>query len=575
MNLLQIYVVAVLLITIGALILSERRPSFVFALSTLALILPGILSLEQAIQQVSNLGLITLVLLLLVSMAVDKTSLIKGLAHKLANQDYSKSFIRIVALAFSTSAFLNNTAVVATLLGPVKQSQHYAPSKLLIPLSYAAILGGTLTLIGTSTNLIVDSFLIQHGLPGFSFWDFTLYGGIAGLSCCLLMYFLRNQLPDIPLSRENYQQYFVEAEVLADSTLIGRSIEENALRNLPELYLAEIIRGGTLISPVAPNELIEAGDKLIFTGNLKRVDTLQHIHGLQLFAESDGLLNKNLTEVVISNRSRLIGKTLKQIGFRALFDAAVVAIRRDGEKVSGKHGDIRLTAGDFLVLATGPDFHSRHNLMKNFFIVSQHRFTRKLSNLQEWSTLGGFCTIVLASAFGFISLTSGLLCLLIGLIFVGVLSGDELKRNLPLNLILVIVGALSLAKALENTGVITLLTETLSPVLLETSPFIALVAIYLLTVVMTELMTNNAAAALMFPFAFGISLAIGAPLMPFALAVAFAASASFISPYGYQTNLLVFSAGNYRTKDFIRFGVPISLLYSTIVLALLKWQFNL
>ena len=563
------------LCTIGALVFSRKRPSFVFSFSLLALIVGQQLNLQQIANNLTNQGLITLVLLLLVSNAVDKTAFIKRIGRKLVVTNFATSFWRLFAITFSSSALLNNTAIVASLTGPVKQNQYHLSSKLLIPLSYSAILGGTVTLIGTSTNLIVDSFLIEHGHAGFNFWDFTLYGLVAGLSCGLLMFALTPLLPEIENRKETFKEYFIEAKVAEDSELVGKTVEQNHLRNLPELFLVEIIRGGKLVSPVTPDIIILANDKLIFSGNVKKVDSLSHIKGLTLFAETNGLLQENLTEVIVSNRAPIIGRTLKALGFRALFDAAVVAIRRDGEQLSGKLGEIKLQAGDFLLLATGQDFLARSNLTKNFFILSEQRIATKLSNRQEWLTLGGFLLTVALAASSIINLATGLLFLIALLVVSGVTSNAEIKRNLPINLIVVIVGALSLATALEKTGVIGLVTETLMPYLSGSSPFIALVGVYLLTLLLTELVTNNAAAALMFPFAYGLVEVLQVPLMPFALAVAFAASASFISPYGYQTNLLVFSATNYKFKDFARYGVSISILYSAIVLTLLKLTYQL
>ncbi|QJR79880.1 SLC13 family permease [Alteromonas pelagimontana] len=566
----QLVVLSAFFGTIFALIFTNQRPASIFALAVLGLMVTQQLSFDDVLQNLTNKGLITLVLLLLVSGAIDKTALIKRLGRKLVTASFSASYWRLFMLTFFSSALLNNTAIVASLIGPVKQNQYHPPSRLLIPLSYAAILGGTVTLIGTSTNLIVDSFLQEHGHPGFGFWDFTLYGLVAGLSCGVLMYFVSPLLPSIASRKSDYRAYIVEAEVESNSELIGKTVEENHLRNLPELFLVEVVREGQLITPVSPDLIILEGDKLIFSGNVQKLDNLSHIRGLTTFAEADGILRENITEVIVANRAQVIGQTIKALGFRALFDAAVVAIRRDGSQLSGKLGEIKLQAGDFLLLAAGPDFHSRQNLSKNFFILSEQKISRPLNNRQEWITLGGFLAVVGLAAAEIISLGIGLLFFAALLIAGKVTSDGELKRNLPLNLIVVIVGALSLATALENSGVIGITTAQLMPYLSDTNWFVALAVVYIATLLLTEFVTNNAAAALMFPFAYGVVEIIGAPLMPFALAVAFAASASFVSPYGYQTNLLVFNAANYRFKDFIKIGLPISLTYSTIVLVLLN-----
>ncbi|BDX06199.1 SLC13 family permease [Planctobacterium marinum] len=574
MEITQILVLGIFLSTILGLVFSNKSPSLIFALATMTLLLTGSLEVNQVLSNLNNRGLVILVLLLLVSIGVDKSRIMKTLARKLITANKTLSTLKVLGISYFSSAILNNTAVVATLTGPLTHNQHIAPSKLLIPLSYAAILGGTVTLVGTSTNLIVDSFLIEHGQPGFRFWDFTLYGLTAGLSCCLLIYLLQGMLPDLKPRANEFKNYIIEAKVVDSSPLIGKSIEENHLRNLPELFLVEIVRKKQLISPVHPDTVIQAGDKLIFSGNIERVDTLDHIPGLSFFADSNGLLRENLTEVIITNRAPIIGKSLKAVGFRSMFDAAVMGIRRDGEKLSGKLGEIKLKAGDFLLLATGADFKTRPYLNNNFFLLNELKVEKKLHGWQDIIAVGGFLSAISLAAFNVLSLELTLLFLLVILVLTRVVSSNELKRSLPTNLIIVIVGALSLSAALENTGTIALLTDWLQPILLGSSPFMVLIAVYLSTLVLTELVTNNAAAALMFPFAWGISTAMNLPIMPFALAVAFAASASFISPWGYQTNLLVFSAGEYRFKDFVRIGLPISAAFSTIILFMLKWQYG-
>ncbi|XOV78367.1 MAG: SLC13 family permease [Aestuariibacter sp.] len=575
MTLDQILVLAVFASTILSLIFTTKSPALIFAVSVLSLLLLGILDSVHVLSNLSNKGLVILVLLLLVSLAVDKSGLIKSLGRKLISEHYGKSLFKVLSLSFFSSALLNNTAVVSTLSGPIKHNNHIAPSKLLIPLSYAAILGGTVTLIGTSTNLIVDSFLIEHGHPGFAFWDFTLYGLTAGIISCFVVFLCTWLLPEKANKQQLYKSYIIEAKVESGSPLVGKSVADNHLRNLPELFLVEIVRNKRLISPVTPEIVIEQHDKLIFSGNIERVDSLDHIKGLSFFADANGLLRENLTEVVVSNRSQLIGKTMKQVGFRSLFDAAVMAVRRDGEALSGKLGEIKLRAGDFLLLATGNDFKNRNNINSNFFVLNERRVNTKLKKWQDILAIGGFLIAIGLASFDLVGLDISLLCLLVTFIFSKNLSTNEVKRGLPLNLIVVIVGALSLSTALEQTGLIARFTQLIEPVLMSTTPFTALVLVYLTTLLLTELVTNNAAAALMFPFAYGVAQSLGLPIMPFALSVAFAASASFMSPYGYQTNLLVHSAGGYHTKDFIKIGLPISITFSVIVLAMLKWQYGL
>ncbi|WNC71224.1 SLC13 family permease [Thalassotalea psychrophila] len=559
--------------TLIGLVKYQNSPERVFAAATMACLTLSFVTTEQIFNNAINPGLITLILLINCSFAFERTSFLRLLASRLISKSVTSSYVKTLLTTAFASAILNNTAVVATLISPIKNNKFINPGRLLLPLSYAAILGGTLTLVGTSTNLIVNSMLIERGLPSLKFFDFTLVG-LAAMGACLLVLFIRiRALPKTAADSKDDKHYFVEAEVMRESKLIGRSIEDNGLRSMDSLFLIEIIRHGHLISPVTPEEYIQPGDKLIFTGDISKVFVLQQFDGLQLFAEQDGLLRDNLTEVLIKPGSAIIGMTLKQAGFRARFDAAVVAIRREGSTLSGKLGDLVIQSGDFLVLAVGNDFVSRTNLTKNFFILTGVEPEDMLSGWRDKFTLFGFLGAISTSVIFEISLLKCLMFYMAALFAFNCLSINEIKRRFPLEIWLIVVSALTLATALEGTGVSQVIADLVHGFLQDKSVMIAFVAVFLITLLLTEAITNNAAAALIFPIAYNIAIGLDANPLPFIMAVAFGASGSFISPYGYQTNVMVYNAGNYRLKDFVKVGLPISITYSAVVLYMIPLIF--
>ena len=573
MTVMQYLMLVIFILTFVGLLKFQRVPERVFAGATLACLAGTFVNSDDILVNAVNPGLVTLIFLVLCSFSFERTSVLRRISGKMINGSRTKSTIKTLFYAAFASALMNNTAVVATLIGTIKKNTLINPGKLLIPLSFAAILGGTLTLVGTSTNLIVNSMWLEQGQKSLAFFDFTLVG-IAALLTCLLVVFIRiKSLPDMTLTTINNTDYFVEAEVAFSSKLVGLTVEENGLRNLDSLFLIEIIRAGRLISPVAPDEGIQPNDKLIFNGDISKVLTLQQFDGLTLFAEEDGLLRDNLTEVLIKPDSAVIGKSLKTAGFRARFDAAVVAIRRDGGVLSGKLGEIVIQSGDFLVLAVGQDFSSRTNLSKNFFILSGHQPDNMLVGWRDKLTVFGFITTIAISVISNISLLKCLMFYIALLLFTGCLTVNEVKRRFPLEIWMIVLGALTLAKGLENSGVASLFADFLHLMLNGQSAYMALIGVFLVTLVMTELVTNSAAAALIFPIAYNLALGLGINPLPFIMAVAFAASGSFISPYGYQTNVMVYNAGNYKLSDFIKFGWPVSLTYSIVVLLMIPLIF--
>lgn len=573
MTIQQWLIIVVFIATFVGLLKYQQTPERVFSITVLVCLALSFVSVDDILSNAVNPGLVTLILLVLCSFSFERTSILRRLSNRVFSGSKIKSMLRLVIGTAFASALMSNTAVVATLINSVKSNKLINAGKLLLPLSYAAILGGTLTLVGTSTNLIVNSLLIEQGGQGLAFFDFTAIG-IVALALCLLIVVLRAKtLPNMEQGELSTLDYLLEAEVSIDSKLIGKSIEENGLRNLDALFLVEIVRYGRMISPVTPEETLQVGDKLIFSGDISKVLTLQQFDGLTLFAERNDLLRDNLTEVLIKTDSAIAGKTLKKAGFRARFDAAVVAVRREGCALSGKLGDIVLQSGDFLVLAVGQDFASRTNLSKNFFILSGHQAVNMLSGWRDHGTIWGFVLAILVSVLTPVSLLSCLFIYVAALIFSGALTVNEIKRRFPLEIWMIVLGALTLASAVENTGVASVIASSIEQLLNGSSPYIAFVAIFVLTLLLTELITNSAAAALIFPIAYNIALGLGVDPIPFVMAVAFAASGSFISPYGYQTNIMVYNAGNYQLGDFVKFGLPVSITYSATVLLMIPLVF--
>ena len=569
----QLLVAGLFLALVLSLVLTSWPAVWIFATAMLGAYFLDLVDTAEVLAKATNTGLVTLVLLLLVSVGLEKLSWLTRLSGKLITANYSASLLRMGFFAALFSAFVNNTAVVATLAHTVRSNRLHRASKLLLPLSYAAILGGTVTLIGTSTNLIVSSFLEDATGQGLAFGDFLLVGSAVTVVGLLVILAASRLLPEGSSHHIDINEYLIEMEVSADSSLVGKSILQNGLRELEDIFLVEIVRGNYLISPVAPHEHIEAGDKLIFSGDIKQVNALEAFDGLQLFAVEEGLLRTNMTEVIVMPGATIEGKTVKESGFRSLFDAAVVGMRRGGKRLSGKLGNITIQAGDNMVLAVGPDFNERKNLDKNFLVINDSVGEIKTTPFQDYFITGTLMLVIGLASVGLIPLIKGVIFLLICMLALGVVRSSELRRRFPFQLAVIIASALTLSQALTNSGLMSILAEGLHANLAGLGPYAALVGIYLGTLLLTELMTNNAAAALSFPIAFGLAESYGISHMPLIMAVAYGASASFLTPYGYNTNLMVQNLGGYELRDYFRFGLPLSLCYSATVLVMIPLVF--
>ena len=555
------------------LIFTKWPAERVFVCAMLAAYFAGLVDTSEVLDKATNTGVVTLILLLLVSIGLEKLSWLSRLSNKLIVPSYSASLLRIgVATAFF-SAFVNNTAVVASLAHTVRNNRIHPASRLLIPLSYAAILGGTMTLIGTSTNLIVSSFVEDVTGTGLAFFDFFIVGVSATVVGLLVLLLSARLLPFGSSEIMDINEYVIEVEVDRGSTLIGKSILANKLRELEDFFLVEIVRGNYLISPVSPQEHIEAGDKLIFSGDIEQVQVFEAFDGLRLFAVEEGLLSQNMKEVIVMPNASIEGRTVKESAFRSMFDAAVVGMRRGGKRLSGKLGNITIQAGDSMMLAVGPDFNERKNLDKNFAIINDSVGEVQTTGIQNYAITGMLLVVITLATLDMVPLIKGMAFLLVFMLAIGVVTGSELRRRFPFELWLIIASALTLSQAMTNSGLVAVISGMLQNNLSILGPYGALIGVYLGAWLLTEAMTNNAAAALSFPIAFGLAESFGVSYMPFVMVVAYGASASFLTPFGYTTNLMVQNLGGYEFRDYFRTGLPVSLAYSAVVIYLVPKVF--
>lgn len=556
---------------LALLIHGRIAPMVIFSVWASAFHVLGLIAQDELLQSYANPGLAILVLLMLVSLVLERSPLLDLAFRRLINGHPRLAVLRLSVVTASASAFLNNTAVVSALLGTISNQSTHPPSRLLLPLSYAALIGGITTLVGTSTNLVVNSFAVRAGLEPIGMFQLAWVGIPTALACIAVLTLTAHWLPDRGMSahgRSN-QGYFLEARVAEASPLIGKSIEENELRHLEGLYLVEILRDGRLISPVTPTEILASGDTLIFTGEVDKMHVLERFSGLHVFGHQTGtLMRSNLVEVVISNESELSNKTLRDVDFRTMFDAAVVGIRRGEKRLTGQLGRIPLRVGDALLLAVGKDFTQHRNLTRNFHVVGGIPLQPKLTRGETTAALGGFAAVVALAATGVLPLLAGLLLLLGAFVTGRLLSLGEIRRRFPFEIVLVVGGALAVARVLDTSGAAAILTDALRAAFADFGVWGAFIGIYVMTVVLTECVTNNAAAALAFPIALSTARAFDADPTPFVMIVAYAASAAFLIPSGYQTHLMVYSPGRYRTLDFIRAGIPVSLVYALVAVTL-------
>jgi di/tricarboxylate transporter len=578
--------VAVLL---GLLALTRIGPDFVFLGGLVVLLVTGILTPTEALEGFGNPGLVTVGALYVVVTGLRDTGGIQWIGNRLLGRPPTLSLaqLKLMAPVAFMSAFLNNTPVVAMMVPAVSdwaRKLGFPASKLMIPLSYAAILGGTCTLVGTSTNLIINSLLTRAtGGRGLAMFELAWIGvPTALLGLAYLMTVGRWLLPvrqSVHQQFENPREYVVEMLVDPSGPLVGRTLAEAGLRDLGDMYVAEIERGGRRLPVVSPNEHLHAGDRLILVGVVDSAVDVQRIRGLapatdQVFKLDGARSGRILIEAVVSGTSPIVGRSIREGRFRNRYDAVVLAVSRQGQRVRSKIGDIVLQPGDTLLLEARPAFVQQQRNSRDFFLVSSIEDSTPLRHERAVLAISILAGMVTAVAVGFLSMLEAAL-IAAGLMLVCQCTTEAAaRRNVDWQVLIVIGAALGIGAALQETGA-ALRVAVLLTGLAGSNPWLNLLVIYLVTTMFTELITNNAAAVLLFPIAIAVANSLGVSFVPFVIAVTMAASASFATPVGYQTNLMVYGPGGYRFGDFFRVGAPLNLLgaaLATLVIPLV-WRF--
>ncbi|MFC0558865.1 SLC13 family permease [Halalkalibacter alkalisediminis] len=584
----------VLLVVIGMLVCLIKeiaRPDFIVFCALAVLLLTGVLSPSDALRGFSNEGMLTVALLFIVAGAVKQSGFLTPIVTKSlgSGKNQRRSLLQMMVPLSTLSAFLNNTPIVVMFTPVVRKwckEREISPSKFLIPLSYATIFGGTLTLIGTSTNLVIHGFMLENGMDGFSMFQLAIVSLPAGLLGILYMVTIGYKLlPTRKTSEESFdessREYLSEAYVESNSPLIGKTIEEAGLRSLQGLYLIELIRSGDRTAPVASFLKLKENDRLIFTGVLSTIVELQNIKGLRvetgtkLKLESLQNGSASLVEAVVSHQSSLIQQTVKESRFRSKYDAGIVAVHRNDERINSKVGDIKLKAGDTLLLLANKDFANRWSNSRDFYLMSQIEDPEIVNPKKSIIAIITLIIMILLATFNILPMFKAAVLAVITLFVTKTISFEGARKHIQFDVLLLIACAIGIGIALEQTGAAALVANYFVLMTKGAGVVGAIIVVYFLTTLFTEIITNNAAAVLMFPISLAIANQLSVDPMAFFVTIAIAASASFATPIGYQANLIVYGPGGYRFSDYLKIGIPLNILYLvvTVVIVYFVWIF--
>jgi di/tricarboxylate transporter len=577
------FTLSVVALTLVGMVREIAGPDLIMMAGLFALAAAGVLTPAETFSGFANPALAAVGVLFIVSAGLRETGALDLTIGRLfsAARTERGGLARICPPVAAMSAFLNNAPIVAMMTPVVidwTRRRGLSPSRMLIPLSYASMLGSTLTVIGTSTTLTVAGLVIESGMREIGFFELAPVGAplaLAGLAYLLFVaprLLVDRKAPTEQLG-ERRREYIASMRVEADCELVGRSIEDAGLRHLPGLFLVEIDRNGRVITPVGPGEVVQAGDELMFAGVVSTIVELQRIRGLVPVSDGDEPAQPRpehrMIEAVVSSSSPLVDQSIRDANFRTVYDAAVIAVHRNGRHVPGKIGEIVLEAGDTLLLQGAPGFLRAHRNSPDFYLVSEIAGTETPHYDRSWTAIAILVGMVIAAASGLYPISIAAFLAAGALIATRCVSGRIARRSVDWSILIVIGAGFGMAAALQKTGAAAAVAGTIAAASSAFGPFVTLSAVYLGTLLLAELLHHNAAVAIMFPIAVATAHQVGADARPFVMSVVLAGCCAFASPVAYQTHLIVYGPGGYRFTDFVRTGLPLDLLCAAISLALI------
>ncbi|MFO0838726.1 MAG: SLC13 family permease [Phycisphaerae bacterium] len=562
--------------------LTALATDLVLVAATCLLMLTGVLSIGEGFAGLSNQGIMTIAVLYVVVAGLEATGGNVLITEKFLSRPKSitGALIKMMFPVTFISAFMNNTPVVAMFMPAVSEwakKSRIPVSKLMIPLSYAAVLSGTVTIISTATNLLVDGMLRQATGNGFRMFELTWISlpiTVGGVLFVIATH--RWLLPDRRPATSTFgdpREYTIEMTVDSTGPLVGRTIEQAGLRQLPQCFLAEIERDGDILVAVGPTEKLRAADRLVFVGVVDAMVDLRKIRGLspattQVFKLDAPRSLRCLIEAVVAADSPLVGQSVRNARFRSVYNAAVIAVARRGERIQRKIGDIVLRGGDTLLLEAHQSFARQHRNSHHFYLVSRVEGSTPVRYDKAYLAIAILIGMILVAGFEWLPMIKAAMVASGLLIATRCCSTTDARRSVEWKVIIAVAAAFALGTAVEKTGVAKALAVSLTS-MAGGSPWLSLVGIYACTLILTEIVSHSAAVSLTFPIALQTAANLGLGYMPFVAAVTVAGSLGFATPLGYQTHMMVYGAGGYRFSDFLRIGVPMDILCGVIALQMI------